>query len=186
MGTIREEILSLLVFSLQRDESLDRVLVSQDYAVAVFGDKSLEIIHTRDFIGTDVPANYVIPLHGQSDLTVRNSIMSMNSDGHPEVYKLKESGGGQVMERLVIDVDLDSYNSQIVSQDIISALALDLTVELSSLQIDDKLIAIGCSMCLDQNGWIQFFDRQTLSKLGSIEGSTTNTKVGASIALMQN
>ena len=149
MGTFREEILSKLVFSLQRDDSLDRVLVSQEYAVAVFGGTSLDVIHTRDFIGTDVPPNYYIPLHGQSELRVRNSIMSMNSDGHPEVYMLKESGGGQVMERLVIDVDLDSYNSQIVSQDIISALALDLTVELSSLKIDDKLIAIGCSTCLD-------------------------------------
>ena len=115
MGTFREEILSKLVFSLQRDDSLDRVLVSQEYAVAVFGGTSLDVIHTRDFIGTVVPPNYYIPLHGQSDLSVRNSIMSMNSAGHPEVYMLKESGGGQVMERLVIDVDLDSYNSQIVS-----------------------------------------------------------------------
>ena len=78
----------------------------------MFANSSLEVIHSKDFAGEQIPSGYMIPL--KSFMAIRGQVLRLNALGQPEVYIMKETLAALMLERLVISVDLQSYNSDFI------------------------------------------------------------------------
>jgi hypothetical protein len=70
-----------------------------------------------------------------------------------------------------------------VEKDSSASIGLLKSVELTSFLATDELIILGCSSCDSENGWIKFYDRETLTLQHAEAGHDSKMYIGASNSL---
>jgi len=178
-----EEVISFeLIFETSSFDSIEDIYLFDDYALAlVGGGTTFTVIHFPNFRGGEVPSNYGIDLISE-DAIVGHALTTSLDGTTPVLFIALETSAAILGYRMQVFVDTKSYNSR-VGEDRSASIALLKSVELTSFLATDDLIILGCSGCNSGEGWIKFYDRESLTLLHTEAGDESNMSKGTSKSL---